>query len=341
VSGFRDQARWQAGWCTTLGSPFTALICTLLVDRLPGEAPLGRLLDGWQGDAFADVLALRVAGGLHAMVRSGDAPALRSLYPPAPLPDADLLWAAMSPVLERPEMRAFVARSPQTNEVGRSGVLVPGLLEVAAATGLPLDLFELGASAGLNLLPDRYRVEMAGVVAGDPGSCLRISPRWEGRPPPEVPLRIAGRLGVDVAPLDLVRDADRMLAYLWPDQPERLARMEAAVALASADPPEVLAGDAAAFLDERLTLTEGRAAVVFHSIAFQYFPDTTKARIRARMATVGATATPERPLAWLRFEADDPAASTPPTLRLQLWPEGTDRLLAEAHPHGTSVRWLA
>jgi hypothetical protein len=143
-----------------------------------------------------------------------------------------------------------------------------------------------------------------------------------------------------VAPLDLARDADRMLAYLWPDQPERLARMEAAVALARADPPEVLAGDAADFLDRRLMLAEGRAVVVFHSIAFQYFPDTAQARIRARMEAVGAAATPERPLAWLRFEADDPAASAPPTLRLRLWPEGIDRLLAAAHPHGASVRWL-
>jgi hypothetical protein len=341
VTGFRDQARWQAQWCTKLGSPFTAKLCALLAERLPAGSALGQLLDRWPGDAFADVLALRVAGGLHAMARSGAAPGLAALYPPAPLPDEDVLWAAMEPVLAQPSMPGFVMRAPQTNEVGRSGVLVPGLLVVAAATGLPLALYELGASAGLNLVPDRYRVEAGGVVAGDPHSPLRLAPRWEGPPPPDGPLRILERLGVDLAPLDLAHDADRLLAYVWPDQPERVARIAAAVALAGADPPVVLAGDAAAFVEDRVSLREGRVAVVFHSIAFQYFPAATQARIAARMETLGTAASRHAPSAWLRFEADDPAANALPTLRLRLWPDGTDRLLAEAHPHGHFVRWLA
>jgi hypothetical protein len=339
--GFRDQARWQAGWCERLGSPFTALVCALLAERLPVDTAMGRKLDGWPGDAFADVLALRVAGGLHAAARGRAAPRLAALYPPAPLPPADTLWAEIAALLDTPELLGFVESAPQTNEVARSGVLVPGMLVASAATGLPLRLFELGASAGLNLVPDRYRVEAGGVVAGDMRSPVVLAPRWEGASPPGVPLYIRSRLGVDLSPLDVADPAatTRMLSYIWADQGARLARMEAAIAIARTDPPEILIGDAADFVEREVRTEPGCLTLVFHSIAFQYFAGPTQARIARRLEALGEAAHANAPLAWLRFETDDPHASEPPTLRLRLWP-GEDRLLAHAHPHGNSVRWV-
>lgn len=342
MSDFRAQARFQAGWCAKLGSPFTAHVCTLLAERLPRGSALGTLLDGWPGDPFADQLALRVAGGLHARVRSGAAAALARLWPPAPPAGAEALWAAMAPELDSAELLAFVQRAPQTNEVMRSGVLAPGMLVARAASGLPLALFELGASAGLNLLPDRYRLELGGVLAGDPQSPLCIAPAWEGPPPPAVALEVASRAGCDLVPLDLRETAEqqRMLAYVWPDQPDRLQRMAAAIALAAADPPLLLALDAAEFVDRHVQLRDGRLTLLFHSIAFQYFPAATQARIVARLDALGRQATAAAPLGWLRFEQDDPRAADPPALRLRLWPDGTDRLLARAHPHGSRIQWL-
>ena len=90
---------------------------------------------------------------------------------------------------------------------------------------------------------------------------------------------------------------------------------------------------------------KGLATTVYHSIAYQYFPPETQARIAAHMEKAGARATVAAPLAWLRFEmepgADSKAHTDAPTLRLKLWPTGEDRLLARAHPHGRLVEWLA
>jgi hypothetical protein len=343
-SPFRAHARWQAHWCTALGSPFTSLLCTLVADRLDPATSLGRRLEGWPGNPQDDALMLRVTGGLHALVRAGKTPALAALYPPAPQPDPDALWAALAPVLTGKAILPWLDTAPQTNEVARSGVLVPGFLTIAAETGLPLALLELGCSAGLNLVPDRYAYRLGTLEAGNPDSCLRIEPVWEGAAPPAAPLAIASRAGVDLNPLDLL-DPDarnRLLAYVWPDQPQRLERMARAIAITAEDMPEIVQGDAADFVEAHVKPRKGVATTVYHSIAFQYFPPQSQARIAAHMEKAGAGATTAAPLAWLRFELEPGADSgVPPTLCLTLWPGGKDRLLARAHPHGKLVHWLA
>jgi hypothetical protein len=152
-------------------------------------------------------------------------------------------------------------------------------------------------------------------------------------------VRIASRAGVDRHALDPSRDGDLLLAYVWPDQPERLARLEAALAIARSNPPNIEKGDAAEWIEQQLSLEPhpGVARVVLHSIAFQYFAPDTQQRVRAHIEKAGAAASKNSSLAWLRFEMlpDDGK----PSLRLRTWP-GEERLLAWAHPHGSSVEWL-
>jgi hypothetical protein len=331
----------QAGWCDKAGAPFTALLCGLLGERIDRTTALGRRVLDWPGDAdaFGDALPLRLAGGLHARARSGAAPRLAALYPPAPVPDAEALWDALRPELDDTALLPWLDNAPQTNEVGRSAVLMSGLLEIAAAFTRPVELLELGASAGLNLLLDHYAYRLGDREAGDPASPLRLEPEWKGPPPPNAQVIVARRRGVDLNPLDPRRDGERLIAYVWPEQQARLARLGTALAIAAADPPPVDRGDAAEWLEARLDEppTAGATRVVFHSVAFHYFPAATRARIAALMETAGNKASESAPLAWLRYEADpdDPFA-----LRLRLWPDGADRLLAFTHPHGARIRWL-
>jgi hypothetical protein len=329
----------QAEGAGKLDSPFMEKLCRLLGERLDRSTETGRRVLDWRGnaDVFSDALPLRLAGGLHALVRRGGAPGLAACYPPAPLPGDDALWAALRPALEGPDLLPWLDSAPQTNEVGRSAVLMSGLLVVADLFPQPMELLELGASAGLNLQLDRYGYDLGGVKAGDAGSPLQLRPQWKGGPPPGAPVRVARRRGVDLNPLDVRSDGERLLAYTWPDQPRRLAQLEAALAVAAQDPAAVDSGDAADWLEARLAERReaGVTRVVLHSIAFQYFPAGTKARIRAAMEAAGAAGAP---LAWLRYEYEPEDNRI--TLRLKTWP-GEERLLAHCHPHGIEVKWLA
>ncbi len=203
---FEDQARF----CDQLGSPFTALLCRVLADGLDGSSDVERYILEWPGDPspFADSVALRVAGALHCLVRAGRAGALAPLYPPHPMPNAPALLEAVRRLLAEESLfvRDFLGFAPQTNEVGRSAALIAGWLEIAARTGLPLSLFEIGASAGLNLIADRYAYRFGDVrwtpaeeSLGGPGqsfSGLTLSCGWKGRSPAlDAALRVRSRRG--------------------------------------------------------------------------------------------------------------------------------------------------
>lgn len=149
-----------------------------------------------------------------------------------------------------------------------------------------------------------------------------------------------GRAGADLHPVALPAGRARLIAYLWPDQPQRLAQLEAALTLAVADPPRLDRADAADWIEARLPPDPepGVTRVVMHSVSFHYFPEETKRRVAAHIEAAGAAATADGPLAWLRYEEQPGDGKF--SLRLRTWP-GTDELLAWAHPHGRSVKWLA
>ena len=337
----REAFEAQARWCERLGSPFTARLCAVLARVLDTGTEVGARVLGWPGSPEADALALRLCGGLHALVRQGEAPGLARLYPPAPIPSEAELAAGLTSALAAhgTALEAWLEGPPQTNEVGRAAVLMSGLLVCSAHFPLPIRLFELGASAGLNLRLDRYAHALGGTRAGDPASPVRLQPDWSGGPPPDVPVRIAARTGVDLNPVDPARDGERLLAYVWPDQARRLKQLEAALGLARAEPLKVQKGDAADWLESKLVepAEAGVARIVMHSVAFSYFPEATQARVRARLERVGAAAEAAAPLVWLRFEKEEGDSEF--SLRLRTWP-GEDRLLAWTHAHGAWVRWL-
>lgn len=345
----RDAFRQQAAVCRGLDSPFTARVCDLIAERLTDAGPVGQRVLGWPGDprANADALPLRLCGALHALARAGGPNA--GAWPPNPTLDDEGLWAAIEAALaeEADFVLDWLTSPPQTNEVGRSGPLMAGLLVLAARLGLPFDIYELGSSAGLNLNLDQYGFVLGGVAAGDAGSAVMLTPAWSGEAPPDAKVRVAGRQGVDLHPMD-PRDpetARRLTAFVWADQRERLARLEAALEIARAHPPSLTTEDGAAWLERGLTLAPvvGVCRVVMHTIALQYFPPDGQARVRAHLAAVGAQATEDAPLAWLAYEA----ASAPDAqgrrwaeLSLTTWPGGETRVLARGHPHGFALEWF-
>lgn len=340
----RSHFHAQATACARLGSPFTARLLELLAECLDAGTPVGRAILSWPGDPKADALALRFAGSLHALVLSGMAPTLAAVYPGgADAGDPAALEPAVSGALEAHAefVLRFVERPPQTNEVGRSAVLLGGFLTVAAATGLPLRLLEIGASAGLNLHWDAYAYDLGDASWGPPDAPLRLSPAWQGPLPPLLPVEIRCRSACDRTPIDPNDHGDRLRlrAYVWADQADRRRRLEAALELAAASSLRVERADAAGWVEACLGEPAPRAAsILYHSIVWQYLPAAARRRIEVAIARGGDHATADAAFAWLRMEPAPDARHA--ELRLTLWPVGHERLLGAADFHGRWIRWL-
>lgn len=174
----------------------------------------------------------------------------------------------------------------QTNEPRRCWWLVPCFVEVARRTGAEaLDCVELGCSAGLNLLWDRYGYEYAhGTIGGSP--VFRGEERGSPVPVGEVP-SVRSRVGVDLAPPDLrTDDGVRLLkSFVWADQEQRLADLEAAIEVWRRDPPEIVVGDLVDELPRLLERRDGGAALlVWETAALGYLPPARRERARAQLA---------------------------------------------------------
>ena len=337
-----DAFRTQATTCVGLGSPFMGRLLTLLADIWPATPALARFCDGFTGDIGASgaSLPLRLAGGLHALVLTGQDSALKAAYPPHTATDPALEHAVRQALTTHEAfLLDWMTSPPQTNEVRRAAAIIPVAHALAARFARPFVVSELGASGGLNLMWDRFALQVDNTRLGPAEAALTLRPEWTGPVPAPATVQVADRRGVDLNPLHPGTPADalRLSAYLWPDQPERLALTRAAIATFDA---HVDAGDAADWLEQRLTQApKDHLHLIYHTIAWQYFPPETDARARALIEAAGARATSSSPLAWLQFEADD--ASPGAGLTLRLWPGGLHIPLGRADFHGRWLRWEA
>lgn len=336
----------QSRGCRAGGSPLNTAILELAAEDWTEGGPVRDLMAPWaQADLKAQFDAatpLRLIGALHELALSCVDPALSLAYEAL---DPEAVWTAARPamVTHRARLAAFMAHEPQTNEVRRSICLLGGFLEIAKATGLPLRCFEIGASAGLNLSWDRYRYEVGEDSWGDPAAVVRMDTEWTGPPPPtDAVVTVIERAACDRRPTDL-SDPDqqrRLISYIWADQSERLARIRAAIEVALAEDVRVETGDAVDWTRKRVALQDGAASVLFHSVFWQYMPAERQAALSAEIEAKAVHATAEAPFAWLRME---PSAESMMVMevRLTLWPGGQERLLAQTHPHGATVHWMA
>jgi hypothetical protein len=332
--------------CANLGSALYARLLDGIAADVAAGGICAAVLGPHAGDSLNSALPLRFLGAVHRLVLDGRAPALAAHYPsvggtPGPGLVDDFL-AAVADL--RPEVEARLPLGVQTNEVGRSAALVGGYAEVARRSGLPLRVLEVGASAGLNLRWDHYWYDTGASTLGDPDSPVRFTDAWArgGAGPPDLAVAggvtVAEREGCDRHPLDPATEEGRrtLRSYLWPDQVDRRARLDAALTVAARVPAAVAVADVRDWLFDRLAApAEGRATVVVHSSVWQYVAPESRDRMRAALRRRGAASTPDAPLAWLRLEAAGAVAD----LRLTWWPGGDEQVLGTAGYHGTPVVW--
>ena len=257
-----------------------------------------------------------ILAALHDLALAGRAPALAAAYADA---DGDAAaGAAIDTLLRMTDAVVAIAvrRRMRTNETGHCAVLYPAIAEAARRVGAQaVGLIDVGCSAGLNLNVDRVGITYSkGESLGDPSSPVQQSASVVGDRP--IPTRampeVVARVGVDRDPVD-VTDADSarwLRACLWPDQPERAARLDAELALAATAPPLLLRGDAIEMLPDAFARVPADALpVVTTTWALSRFPPERRLRFLHRLEEAAAG----RPVAWVSAEGVG-VAPTIPTL---------------------------
>ncbi|ALE15848.1 hypothetical protein AMC99_00538 [Altererythrobacter epoxidivorans] len=334
----------QVAYCEANGAPITARIVAAILAVVEGERSnaLIERIRGWHGAPLADALPLRVAGGIHSLHLSGDAPELMPIYRGIPAADTDIVEQVIFG--HEAQLLPWLDGPPQTNEAGRSSNFIAAMLWLASE-GLParFECLELGSSAGINLMLDRYGYDLGGVEVGPANPVMTFKPEWKGNPPPDEAIEIVSAKGCDVAPVDLTDPAQalRLKAYIWPEHTVRFERIEAAIRAASDKKPDILKMNAAAFVEAELAKpqAEGTTRVLMHSIVWQYVPKDQQQRIVAAMEKAGARASADTPLAWVSVEADRTVHRH--VLKVRYWPGGDEEVqLGWSHAHGADIEWL-
>ena len=246
----------------------------------------------------------------------------------------------------RKELAPLVrTRVTNTNEVGRSAVLHAGFRALAEEAGEPLHLVELGPSAGLNLIWDRYAVRYIRnsgfIFAGDPEAALVLDCELRGEevPPAGATPLVAHRIGLERNPVDLYRSDERdwLRALVWPDQIARFARLDAALRIRAEETPVIRDGDALDLLPDALSeIPEDAATCVYHSFVTYQFSDEQ----RTALDDLLVAASLRRRMWRLSWEG---TLSGEAPLLLHGYRDGvrSTRLLAQCQAHGAWLEWKA
>lgn len=301
-------------------------------------------------------LPLSLFAAVHYLVLDGAEPELAEIYAGRSVADPAPLFIEASRT-HWEEIQALLAfRHVQTNDCGRSALIGPGLSWLAPKLGAPPALVDVGASAGLALLCDRYRLDygVRGATGPEDSPVVAKCEVLAGNPPIQEWLpELSSRIGIDRSPIDVSKpeDARWLLACVWPDT-GRLERTAASIALAQGDLPTLVKGDANEVLPGVLAdLPEGVPAVVLTTWALGYF----SLEQRARFAEILEEASKQRTVAWMSLEGSgvveafadvpeekhDGIAGNPQGAIIFDQGAQQSELLALSHPHGLWIDWRA
>jgi hypothetical protein len=333
-------------------APLYARLCRSIAD----DAPTRRLLLHAPPEQRLPVLLLAC---VHWLLLTEPEHELRRFYPNLVDESSD---RGLDPGDPFPEFKAFCARNEprlagllatrttQTNEVGRCATLLPVLGRLASEVG-PLALVDVGTSAGLTLMLDRYQYRYnPGGVLGNPSPVVLSCQTRGAVPVPEHMPQLAARIGLDRRPIDLTDDGDAawLEACVWPDQADRFQRLHQAIDLARVEPPRIHHGDAVADLVSTISaVADGAHPVVTTTWVLCYLSEQQRGDFVAELDSFGRAAD----LSWISAESpaqtsglpapDDSSVHHLTVVTATHWRGGqrTVTHLATAHPHGFWLHW--
>ncbi len=280
---------------------------------------------------------------VHSLLLQGEQHRLADYYPSLrahPRKDDGLLSAFADFCREHRSVleQLISSRLVQTNEINRSACLLPAFEIVFQLGGCqPLALIEVGTSAGLNLIGDRYRYHYSnGQVVGLPASPVTVHCDLRGHLTPPLPSAyplIGARTGIDLHPIDLGSPQERLWlqALIWPDHLRRADQLQAAIALLLDDPPTLMGGDALDLLPGVLNVIHHEQTLcLFHSATLNQFHDRARAALDEQLQRASMA----RPLFRVSLENYQ--------LSLREYRRGElvqDVFLADVDGHGRWMQW--
>jgi hypothetical protein len=343
VTTLAERFREHADACDRMGAPLYGVLMRGMADDWESSGIVREICTGWEHASAADVVQLRLLGGLHRLVLTGEADELRPYYRSSggARPPADAWPVARAVIAAHVDrLRDALTIVPQTNEVGRSAALVVALYAAAAATGLhKVRLLEVGASAGLNLRVDHLRVVTRSWTWGPTDSPVVLNDAVDGDIA-ATDVQIVDRRGCDLHPIDPLTEAGslRLRSFVWPDHVERARRLDGALKIAARVPAVVDRSEATPWLRERLAERCGDdvLTLVWHSVVWQYLQPAERAAAEA----VIATASRRMPVVHTSMEPPDLSRATHTNLTVTTYADGVGetRTLGRVHAHGLPVR---
>lgn len=309
-----------------------------LANDLDSGGPTAEICADHMGAGRGEAIQLRLLAGILRIVLRGEAPALAPFYANlGGTAEPEDAWPVLRPVLAGhvAELRRALDLAPQTNEVGRSACLAVGLFEAVRAHGLRrVRLLEPGASVGLNLNVDRYRIIGPGWSWGPTDSPLILDTEAQGARPEGV--TVVERRGCDLAPVDVSTQhgALYLTSFVWPFNLERHDRLAAAIDVARRHRVTVDRAAASTWIAEQLArpVADDVLTIVWQSITAQYWPASEREAVTAAVAE----ARTRMALAHVSMEGVPPAQTSDGYAIDQHGPATRvdDTLIARSHHHG-------
>ena len=236
----------------------------------------------------------------------------------------------------------FVREQPvQTHVVQRCWVLLPLFLNIARAAQKPLDLIELGASGGLNLLWDRFFYRFEAGTWGDPASGVALSGEERTPIPPdllETKVEIRRRRGIDLNPVDVRSEDGLRLLRAFRKNDRYAALLDAATKVFRENPPQLIRGNYLHLLPGLLRQRDVDClTVVYQTHSTVYLSDQERRKLRMIMDTAGK----EGPLGWISTPTNEEHGERRGDypLELAIWPDGQRRIVARTNVHATWLTW--
>lgn len=322
-----------------MGSRFTAQFIRFALSDYRHRKAVRDLIDAYPSYRRP---ALNLASAFHYLALDGETELARHYPSTGGDGDAMQAWAAASTILARDSCKVenLFRGQVQTNEPARSMPILGGVLALATKFALPIRLFEIGASAGLNLRFDHYRYVASDWEWGNPGSQLTLRNRiHRGRPRNvNAAVHVVERRGCDLMPLDAAnRETSlRLQSFVWPDQIDRLNRLRAALDVASQVPLTIEAQDFLTWLPREANPRAGHLTVVIQTVVEEHLYTEQRSRLGDVIAATADRASAAAPLAYLRMELQGGAYLT----SLKTWPDASYVPICHSDGHGQDISWI-